>query len=840
MPDHKTEIQFCKLARRFPIPLVVWLAVALSSGNWSFAPRVATARENRQNEKSNNSEISTPPAFRSAKPVWPKGRTTEMNLLVGFRATVSRPGKRSVLLRVAASTLYRARVNGAFVGHGPARGPHGYFRVDEWDLTGALRPGKNVVSLEVAGYNVNSYCLLDQPSFLQAEVVAGDDVLASTAGKGHRFDAAILDDRVQKVQRFSFQRPFIEVYRLKAGFDRWQQQPAAPFAAVEAEVLDARRLLPRRVLAPDFAVARPVAHVSEGGVEKQTPDHLWKDRSLTAIGPALKGYPEAELETVLSNELQQFASTRTAALGRPWSAGDVIALQAGRYHLLDLGRDLTGFPGLSVTCAKRTELRLAFDEILTGDDVDFKRLGTVSAVSYSLEPGTYRLETIEPYTLRYLKLIVLEGECRIQDVYLREFGHPAITGARFAASDERLNRLFEAGVSTFRQNTLDVFMDCPSRERAGWLCDSFFTARSAFSLTGVPRVEDAFFENFLRAERFEHLPDGMLPMCYPADHYDGVYIPNWALWFVVQLEEYAARGGDRGVVEGLRSRVLNLFDFFQKYENSDGLLEKLPSWVFVEWSEANKFVQDVNYPSNMLYAGALGAAGRIYALPELSARADRVREAVRRQSFDGEFFVDNAVRKDGALQVTRNRTEVCQYFAFFFGAADTKTHADLWRTLQQRFGPDRKTTRAFPEVHAANSFIGNMLRVELLSRAGRSQQILEESIDYLLYMVERTGTLWENAGAEASLDHGFASHIVRTLQRDVLGVYAVDPLRRQVALRFGDARLEWCEGTVPTPAGPVTLRWWQEGGGLAYRVSAPPGYAVTIENRSGKTLARQK
>ncbi len=774
--------------------------------------------------------------FQAGTPVWPSGRTTEMNLLVGFRAVIPAPrdgGK--VVLRVAASTLYRARVNGAFVGHGPARAAHKFYRVDEWDLTSALGAGRNVVALEVSGYNVNSYYLLDQPSFLQAEVVAGDRVLAATgtakAGDGASwapFDATILEHRVQKVQRFSFQRPFIEVYRLAPGFDRWLRDPAAPVAAVGTEAVEPKRLLPRRVPYPDFAVTSPAAHVAEGRVEKRDAvERLWKDRALTAIGPALKGYPERELATVVSTEMQYLASSQATALDRKWTEGDEFALGAGRYRILDLGRNLTGFLGLTVTVSARSELRLAFDEALTGGDVDFKRLGTVSVVSYSLEPGTYRLETLEPYTLRYLKAINLEGECRVGGLYLRELSHPAVTGARFRASDERLNRLFEAGVSTFRQNTLDVFMDCPSRERAGWLCDSFFTARSAFSLTGLPVVEDAFFENFLRAERFEHLPDGMLPMCYPADHYDGVYIPNWAMWFVVQLDEYAARGGDRAVVDGLRPRVLRLLDFLAKYENADGLLEKLPSWVFVEWSEANTFVQDVNYPSNMLYAQAIDTAARLYGLPDLSAKAGRIRETIRAQSFDGEFFVDNAVRRgDGTLQVTRNRSEVCQYFAFFFGVADTTRDAALWEKLRDRFGPDRKDTKAFPEIHPANSFIGNMLRMELLSRAGRSRQILEESIGYLLYMADRTGTLWENVGAEASLNHGFASHIVRTLQRDVLGVRAVDTVRKVITLRFGDATLEWCEGTVPTPDGPVRVRWRREGGRVVHEVDAPPGYRV--------------
>ena len=87
---------------------------------------------------------------------------------------------------------------------------------------------------------------------------------------------------------------------------------------------------------------------------------------------------------------------------------------------------------------------------------------------------------------------------------------------------------------------------------------------------------------------------------------------------------------------------------------------------------------------------------------------------------------------------------------------------------------NRKQTKAHWDVHIANSFIGNMLRFELLSRFGNQQQILDESTAYLLYMAERTGTLWENDGAYASCNHGFASHIVHTLYRDVLGVARVD------------------------------------------------------------------
>ena len=140
-------------------------------------------------------------------------------------------------------------------------------------------------------------------------------------------------------------------------------------------------------------------------------------------------------------------------------------------------------------------------------------------------------------------------------------------------------------------------MDCPSRERAGWLCDSFFTARVAMDLCGHSTIEKNFLENFLLPDKFEFLPDGMLPMCYPADHNDGVFIPNWAMWFVIELQEYLVRSGDRELVDALKPKVFALLEYFKPFQNDDGLLENLSSWVFVEWSKANGFVQDVNYPS---------------------------------------------------------------------------------------------------------------------------------------------------------------------------------------------------------------------------------------------------
>ena len=86
------------------------------------------------------------PSFVAAKPVWPEGRETEKNLFVGFRASFKAPANARVWLRATGSSLYRVWLNGEFLAHGPARAAHGFYRVDELDITSRLKPGANLVA----------------------------------------------------------------------------------------------------------------------------------------------------------------------------------------------------------------------------------------------------------------------------------------------------------------------------------------------------------------------------------------------------------------------------------------------------------------------------------------------------------------------------------------------------------------------------------------------------------------------------------------------------------------------------------------------------------------------
>lgn len=754
-----------------------------------------------------------------AKAVWPAGYETEMNTQFDFVADFDVPSETNqVKLLVSGWYTYRVTLNDKFVICGPARTAKGWFFRDYVMLP--VKKGNNRLKIEVAGYNCYNYYQMKQTPFLLAEVKMDKDKVLAHTGIDGDFKA-YRSQRVQKVNRYSYQRTFAEVYRL----------PGKRGEALALRQVMPPRIIRRTVPMPDFELSEPLKPIQFSRV-KEDPnakiiDYRWV---LLPNDPQRRdefnGWPTTELEFNSADLAQRLAySDKRAATAKDVAAA--YKLKSGDSVTFDVGFNDTGFPGMTVKVAKPGRIVLTWDEILLRGEVHgCERYDSANIIVWDLtEPGVYELDAFEPYTMRYVEIGVLAGEMEVSRPRLRSYKNPTAKRAQFRASDSDLEKIFVAAKETFRQNAVDVYTDCPGRERAGWNCDAYFTSKVSTLLTGNTDLETAYELLFALPNEFDFLPEGMLPMCYPADHPGGGFIPNWAMWFVIQTEEYLKRSGDRDTVDALKPRFEKLVEFFYGLRNSDGLLEKLPSWVFVEWSFANRLTQDVNYPSNMLWAGMLDAMARLYGRKDLAEEAARVRETIRRQSWTGEWFCDNAVRgKDGTLKLSGECTETCQYYAFFFNVADPKSHGDLYKRLLTSFGPGRKKTKLYPKIHFSNAFIGNYLRLCLLARENRGAQILNETKGYFKKMADMTGTLWEHDNTSASCNHGFASYATVFLIENVLGVTNVDLQNKTVTLCETDVDLEWCEADLPVGSEMMHIGWRRTADGRKWDIKLPKGW----------------
>lgn len=687
--------------------------------------------------------------FKKAQPVWEKGSERVINRSIALSTQIAYNGER-VVLAIAAHCSFTVLLDGEIVTHGPARAGHGYYRADELVLSDRMSAGEHELCIRVAGYNVNSFHYLDKPSFVCAELLVNQEVVAYTGAECVGFTACGVDERVRRVQRYSFQRHPVECYDFAPGVQR---------APVTLALTEQKAFICRDLPYGDVEVLYPLRVLATGNVSYDETKPVYNNREVSKIYDEFFGYPLEELEvgTHVSPSLMTFSEPKSYDI-KP----ECIPVCAETYVDVDMGVNYTGIFEFEIEACGKGELYVLFDEILLGGQLNCFRNGTSNIVLCRAENGSYAVRCQEPYTMRYIRLVAKGCSFTVKNLRLFKVAFPAskIT-AKFVGEDDAMHRIYDAAVETFRANTVDIFMDCPSRERAGWLCDSFFTSRVEKTLTGKSEVEKAFLSNFLMPDKFDFIPEGMLPMCYPSDHNDHTYIPNWAMWYVVELGEYAKRSGDDELVAQAKDRVYGLLNFFRPFENEYGLLEKLQSWVFIEWSKANELVQDVSFASNMLYATMKDTIAELYGDKSLAAEAAALRKTILDMSMtESGFFCDNAYRRDGKLVLSGERTEACQYYAFFCGVATPESHPWLWNTLVNDFGPDRVKKGVYPEIWVANAFIGNYLRLDLLDRYGCHDALYENIKGYFLYMADKTGTLWELTADHASCNHGFASHVL--------------------------------------------------------------------------------
>ncbi len=755
--------------------------------------------------------------FQYAKPIWAKGLSTTKNVTCLFTAEI--PAREKSLLRITASSFYRVFLDGKLTAYGPARAPKGFARVDEYTFEKSAKT--RVIAIEVAGYYCKSFYALEQPSFLQAEVICGERIIAT--GEKDGFSCRVFDERIRKVPRYSFQRGFAECYR-------FEESPATMYAtgivrAIKTEEVEPYLLLERKVAYPIFE-EYDLSPVERGEWTHNAEKEVWNDRIFwkSCIGI----YPTGRLThnpNITASKLEYSLSKKESFDG---------VLSQNEYTVYALSAVSTGFLGLSAEVEEDSLVYLIFDETANRKnpqdgapmDIDYKGNYTLGVISCEMKKGKFDFSSFEPYCAKYVKVVVLKGKIRIKRLYMTAYENPtAKQRFSFSCEDEKVQKVIEGARRTFEQNAVDILTDCPGRERAGWLCDSYFSARAEQLFTGENTVEKNFLENYLLRPYCKTLPARMIGMCYPADFVDGDFISNWAMWYIVELHDYYRRTGDSALIKGSKDIVYGLFSYFSQFYNEVGLLENVPRQL-VSWCRGNgrDFLKGINFPTNMLYALSLRCAGELYSDKELLKNSDDLQEKIRQYSFNGEFFEDNLIRKRGKLIRTENTSETCLCYAFFCGTATKEGYPELWEKFLHVFGPNRDDLRVYPKVYKTAAFIGYYLRLIVLGRAGLSSQALLECKEYFYKMAARTETLWEHDNLSASLNHGFASYAANIIVEGVSGFVGFSKKDKTVFMRKGNKNVKF-KAKIPIENGYLLA----ESDGKEIKIIPPKGYTIKYE-----------
>ena len=477
-----------------------------------------------------------------------------------------------------------------------------------WSITGALIPSRTIPlrsicsgfpsSITISLPEPANYATAFSPATIAAQCIrlpAMGDHRRGHIATDRSWTGIRLQQKRADVLPFSHARSIMEIYDLDAGYFDWRTSPLggrgeSPWFPVE-EVADDRQLLERAVELADVSLV--------GGARLLTLANTVGG----ALGRSGKQIPEDPVAECGNDREIPFRGTARPSAG---GNGGFVELHVETSEdstalTYDFGELSSSFVGVEVSLPAGGAVDLVHADRI-GDDGTIDPHGCASrcVVRLYCPHGRTRLESFEPYCVRYLRVIVRRARAfTLHDVFLRRYQYPDLQGGTFLCSDGKLNRIYEAARLTLRANTVDVFLDTPGRERGGWLCDSFWTARAARLMFGDTRVERAMLENFLAPTVARHF-DGYSPAVYPAGK--GSHLPNWTMFLILQLHEFYRRTGDRGFIDRYATRVAEIAAQLARHEDAEGVLNRLPGRIFVDGSTAplpEYFHQPISMPTNL-------------------------------------------------------------------------------------------------------------------------------------------------------------------------------------------------------------------------------------------------
>lgn len=546
-------------------------------------------------------------------------------------------------------------------------------------------------------------------------------------------------------------------------------------------------------------------------------------------------------------------------------------------QVVDFGQNTNGWVRLSELGPRGTKVTLTHGEALGPDgDVTMNHLAVVDeAQGVTLDPGQ-RDEVIsagrpgdvfEPrHTTHGFRYVRVEG----LPVGLSEDTVSAVvvhTDLRrtgwFRCSDERLNRLHEAAVWSFRGNACDVPTDCPQRERAGFTGDwQIFVPTAAF-LYDVA----GFSVKWLRDLAADQWPDGRVPNWAPEpgharrteDMY--AYVTGSAGWgdaaVIVPWEVYLAYG-DRRVLADQYASMARWVAYGARIAREQRFHERAavrpvaaPHETYLwdsgfHWGEWLEPLQADDTPFYLQDHGPVATAYLYWSAHLLS----RVATVLGKDDGTAEYgelaahvldaWRAEFIRADGSLTVD---TQANHVRALAFGLVPEELRA---RTAQRLVELIRAA-----DTHLGTGFLATPYLLPVLADTGHTdvayELLLQDTRPSWLAMVDQGATtIWEDWNGvdddgtpHASLNHYSKGAVVSFLHRHVVGIR---PRQDSPAHRHFDIRPEPGGGLVSaeaefdSPYGRIASRWRISDGRFHLTFTVPPGTTATVTMPDGRAF----
>lgn len=385
----------------------------------------------------------------------------------------------------------------------------------------------------------------------------------------------------------------------------------------------------------------------------------------------------------------------------------------------------------------------------------------------------------------------------------------------FRCSDERLNRLFAAGVQANWSNFVCKPTDCPTREKLGWANDLQMSCEQMLVHFDI----GDFFRLYLQNARDCMREDGCLPGIIPTAgwgyHWGNGPVSEGVI-FELSWQLYRYTGDPSELIRNLPYFRRSL-DYFKTRENEDGFCDYgLTDWLPPQYPHAETTVPRA-LTNGAIVVHLLDIARQAAELagdPEASAQLQAEYDTYRSR------YMQAFLEENGRCAV-HHQTALAMTVAFGLYDDLEPLKAQLMELVENA------------DFHHDCGMVGLRRLYDALRICGLQEYAYriitaEGYPGYYVWMDRGATTLWEAWCGDASDNHHMYSDFMGWLTRNIAGIQMLEPGMKRVRIQPAFVpQLEFCQGE----SRGWKVFWQRTAAGISVEFTVPTGCVGEYQGR---------
>lgn len=408
----------------------------------------------------------------------------------------------------------------------------------------------------------------------------------------------------------------------------------------------------------------------------------------------------------------------------------------------------------------------------------------------------------------------------VHSLSIRETRYPLETESEFEADDPSLPAIVGLMTRSMQMCCHETYYDCPHYEQLMYVGDTRLLMLIASAMSRDSRLT----KRGIRMLDWSRLLYGLVNAGYPLGP---AVISTFPLYWILMVHDYLYWHDDIDLVREMLPGVRDTVNRMCEFRNSDGLLENLPGWMFVdtvpEWAGTIYGPSNETGPSaiiNLLFAYVLKKAGEIEAAagePEPARFCERLAAATAEAAVA--TFWDPGLSlfaDDAAKSAYSEHAQVAALLADFL--PENQANACFAAMLSCR---ERAAGSSMPRPAECQTFWLFYL-FEVFHKMDRGDLILQGLKQWRDWLADGFRTAPEMFEPSRSDCHGWGAHPLFHFHAGIAGIRPDAPGFSRVRIAPSPGALSAIRSRFPHPRGWIETRMqFTDGENLSASVTLP-------------------